>query len=432
VSARCARRLALGAAAGCLVAAVPLRVRAQDQLLDTAYVAAESGAWGTSARAWRRVLDRNPNLALAAAMTLRGAPPDARGAIHDAFLAPPLSPGGRRTMAQLDLAWGAARDGWAALSSLPRGDSTAEAWLEFADAARADGALVVARDAYAAAVSVHPVAEVAARGAAAALAGGDPEGALVLLDRAATMHGGTDSALVASTLLPLRVRALARLGRSREAEQVLQHQAHLLSVDARPAIARDVTWGYVRRGDLAEARAAATEFGVQDDPDVKAWLALYAGDLKQAREALLHPDASSPDVLTALTLLTRTRADSSAIVGQAFLCLTRGDTAGAAQRFVTASAALRDAAPFLLATAARLHAAQHHDALAIPLWRTVVEQYADAPEAPEADLEWGRALRRGADAAGARARWEHLILTYPESALVPLARQELSATKATA
>jgi hypothetical protein len=47
-------------------------------------------------------------------------------------------------------------------------------------------------------------------------------------------------------------------------------------------------------------------------------------------------------------------------------------------------------------------------------------------------LEWGRALRRSADTAGAVARWEHLILTYPESALVPLARRELEAIKATA
>jgi hypothetical protein len=30
------------------------------------------------------------------------------------------------------------------------------------------------------------------------------------------------------------------------------------------------------------------------------------------------------------------------------------------------------------------------------------------------------------------ARWEHLILTYPESALVPLARQEMDAVKSTA
>ena len=93
---------------------------------------------------------------------------------------------------------------------------------------------------------------------------------------------------------------------------------------------------------------------------------------------------------------------------------------------------MADAAPLLLATAARLHMARHDDGRAIPLWRRVVEQYATAPEAPEADLEWGRALKRQTDHAGAVARWQHLILTYPESALVPQARRELELAKAAA
>ncbi len=38
------------------------------------------------------------------------------------------------------------------------------------------------------------------------------------------------------------------------------------------------------------------------------------------------------------------------------------------------------------------------------------------------------ALRRG-DLAGARTRLEHLIVTYPESALVPIARRELERAK---
>jgi hypothetical protein len=188
----------------------------------------------------------------------------------------------------------------------------------------------------------------------------------------------------------------------------------------------------VRLGDIAHARAAAANFGLTEDPDVKGLLALYAGDLGTARAMLQHPADASQDVLTALQLLSRTTLDSAPPVGQAFIALARGDTAEAAAQFVTASSVVRDAAPLLLATAARLHAAQHHDVLAIPLWRRVVEQYATAPEAPEADLEWGRALKRGADLTGAIARWQHLILTYPESALVPLARQELDTAKATA
>jgi hypothetical protein len=59
------------------------------------------------------------------------------------------------------------------------------------------------------------------------------------------------------------------------------------------------------------------------------------------------------------------------------------------------------------------------------LWRRIVEQQSTTPEAPSAELEWARALRRHGDTAGAAVRLEHLILTYPQSALVPQARREL-------
>jgi len=54
-----------------------------------------------------------------------------------------------------------------------------------------------------------------------------------------------------------------------------------------------------------------------------------------------------------------------------------------------------------------------------------VKDYASAPEAAEAELEWARTLRRNGDRAGAVQHLEHMILTYPRSALVPQARREL-------
>jgi TolA-binding protein len=57
----------------------------------------------------------------------------------------------------------------------------------------------------------------------------------------------------------------------------------------------------------------------------------------------------------------------------------------------------------------------------------ITAEHADAPEAAEAELAWARALVRRGDRAAARARFEHLIVTYPESALVPIARRELEA-----
>jgi TolA-binding protein len=59
-----------------------------------------------------------------------------------------------------------------------------------------------------------------------------------------------------------------------------------------------------------------------------------------------------------------------------------------------------------------------------------VDVESSTPEAPQAELEWARALRRRGDHAGALAHLEHLILTYPQSALVPQARRELDLARA--
>ena len=68
-------------------------------------------------------------------------------------------------------------------------------------------------------------------------------------------------------------------------------------------------------------------------------------------------------------------------------------------------------------------------ARSVALWRRVAEEHPESPEAAEAYLEWARALMRAGDRDGARQRLEHLILTYPTSALVPQARRELDALR---
>ncbi|HEU4563385.1 MAG TPA: hypothetical protein VFS05_02005, partial [Gemmatimonadaceae bacterium] len=183
-------------------------------------------------------------------------------------------------------------------------------------------------------------------------------------------------------------------------------------------------------GDLARARALLGDDSTASDDPVYGWLALYEGDLKGARRLLKREGDVAPDLVTALALLARVKEERAPAVGQAFLLLTRGDSAGAAAAFERAAATLPDGAPLLLAESARLHAAAHADDKAVALWTTILERYADAPEAPEAELEWARALRRRGDAAGAISHLEHLILTYPQSALLPQARRELELARA--
>jgi hypothetical protein len=68
---------------------------------------------------------------------------------------------------------------------------------------------------------------------------------------------------------------------------------------------------------------------------------------------------------------------------------------------------------------------QAHEALAAELLADVVRIGGRGAAAPAAELEWARLLLRQARPGDAMAHLEHLILTYPGSAVVPEARREL-------
>ena len=123
--------------------------------------------------------------------------------------------------------------------------------------------------------------------------------------------------------------------------------------------------------------------------------------------------------------MSRTRVDSSRKAGAAFLALARSDTVGAAPLFETAADELPDAAPLVLGIAARLYATTSDSLRSLTIWQAIIDKYPQSPEAPESDLEWARTLRRHGESREAIARLEHLILTYPQSSLVPQARREL-------
>ena len=134
--------------------------------------------------------------------------------------------------------------------------------------------------------------------------------------------------------------------------------------------------------------------------------------------------------VTALALLARTRADAAPAVGQAFLSAVRGDSVGAATQFESAARTMPEAASLLLSAAARMQVARHDTATATRLWESIVTSYADSPEAPEAELAWARVLLARGDRPTAITKLEHLIITYPRSALVPIARRELDRARA--
>ena len=389
--------------------------------LQLALSRAAMGQWEASARAWRGALLESPDLDEAAAYSLAPAPETARQTVRAVFLALPVDVGARRALAALETGWGSPADGWAALRDLPPDSESVAAWTDFAKRAESDEDWALARDALIAALRWRPTPQLALDAATAALNAGDARTALALAPA-----GGLDSAREAATVLPLRVRALAASGQPAQAETLVRAYAHLLSPLQSASLERAVSFGWVRAGNLDQARQALDRAGPDaDSSDAAGWLALYQGNLAGARIMLRTSTDVSSQLAQALGLITRMTEDTAADVGHAFLALARLDSTGAAQAFEQAAAHHPDAASVLLATSAEIRNAQHDTAAAVSLWARILKDYAEAPEAPGAELAWARQLRRAGNSAGATAHLEHMILTYPESALVPQARREL-------
>ncbi|HEU4993209.1 MAG TPA: tetratricopeptide repeat protein [Gemmatimonadaceae bacterium] len=394
-----------------------------DIQLEVAQARAALGQWEESAKAWRVALATSPYLEQATAYALAQAPGAVRDAIRAQFMAVPLLVSARRALATLEAAWGSPANGWFALRDLPPDSASAAAWLDFAQRAEAEERWTHAREALSSVLRWRQSPDVALRAAIAALNSGDPAGALAL---APLTSSGVDSARAARTLLPVHVRALAALGRPATAEKLVTSYDRWLTPTSRAALARSIAFGWVRVGDMGRARGALTGAGADaDSSDAAGWLALYAGDIKTARRLLRSGGDASPELALALSLLSRMTVDSAVTLGQAFLTLARADTLGAATAMVRSADQLPEVASLLLFTAGQLRAAARDDAQAKVLWRRVVEQYATSAEAPAAELQWARALKRGGNPVEAAARLEHLILTYPQSALVPQARRDL-------
>jgi tetratricopeptide (TPR) repeat protein len=327
------------------------------------------------------------------------------------------------------MTWGSPADGWNALKALPPDSAAAEAWSEFAKRAEAEDRWMVAREALESALRWKRSPEIAIRAATAAMNAGDAAAALRL---APVSDARADSALIARSYVPLHARALSALGRPSEAEKLVAGYDHFLSPAAHNSLIRTIAWGWVRTGDMNRARAALATTGAEgDSSDAAGWLALYEGNLKAARGLLRGGTESSPELALALGLIARFKADSAPAIGKAFLSLARGDSTGAAAQFVQAAEQTPAVRSILLSTAAQIHAARKDDAEAVAIWKRIVDTEKDTPEAPQAELEWARLLRRKGDGPAATVHLEHLILAYPQSALVPQARRELDLAKST-
>jgi tetratricopeptide (TPR) repeat protein len=385
------------------------------------------GMWESSATNWRQAMTYAPYLEASAIFVLGAANGAARDTIRAILDADPEELAVRRILSGLEMRWSSAREAWNALRVLTPTDSVVEAWLQFAAAAEERESWLVARDAYAVALGTRRQASLVVRAATAALQGGEPASALAWADSLASWRDTSQ----AGTMTLVRLRALGQLGRAAAADSLLAERGNTFDPVTRGDAVRAVAWAWVRMGDVARARATLTRGGEESDEQIAAWMALYEGDLKSARTGLRRLDEVSRDAVLALAVLARTRDERSVGIGRAFLALARSDTSAAASEFESTARDVVDASPLLLAIAARLYRFTSDSARSESIWQVLVSEHAQSPEAAEADLEWAKVLRRQGKGPAAIARLEHLILTYPQSALVPQARRELELAKGT-
>ena len=390
---------------------------------EIAHVRAAEGAWEASAEAWRTALGAETWLSQAATLALAPAPAAQRAGIRAAFMRAPVLPAARLALASLETRWGTASLGWDALRDLAPDSAAAEAWVTYGELSELDGRWAHARAAYEAALRWRASDALRIRAATAALAAGDAAAALALTPLPSR---DVDSARVARELLPLHVMALASVGRPAEAEGVVARYGAHLPPGGRAMLAREIAMGWVRAGDLARARPALAAAGEDADSSAAAgWIALYEGDAGAARAILGRGEERSADVALALAVLARFRETRAPAVGAAFLSLARGDTAAAARDFATAAARTPAAASLLLLTSARLHVMDGDSTAALRLLDAVAADHAESTEAPEALLLAARVRLARGERAAAIAQLERLLLTYPVSSLVPIARREL-------
>ena len=395
----------------------------RDFSAELAQVASAQRMWNEAARRWRETLTQTPQLYQAAVFALSQATGLGRDSVRTNFSAEPVWLPARRVLASLELIWNQPRQAWLAFSGVRTDNEAVTAWKEFADEADARSMQVASREAWAAIYRQTRDPQMALRAADAALVSGDAISALQLASQA---QGALSSQLGLRDAVPMRLRALASLGRADDALALVDSVRPKVVAIQLQLLERELMWAWLRVGDAVRARPFVARL---DEDEATALLAIYDGDLDKARTALRNADASNILLLQPRALLARTSLPSSPALGAAFAALAKRDTTAALTQLTIVTNEVGDAAPLVLAMSARLLTARNDDARAVPIWTRIVSDYATSPEAPEGDLEWARAALRARDGGTAVARLEHLLLTYPTSALAPQARRELENAK---
>jgi tetratricopeptide (TPR) repeat protein len=273
-----------------------------------------------------------------------------------------------------------------------------------------------------------PAARTRLEAARAYADGGDPASARRMLALIAADHdaSGELATQAVRTLLEVQIAA----GEPEEAEATLTARGDLIPAEDRAILRRRLALGWMRRGELARADRLVANDSTVDGAALAGRLALLRGDLRGARTLFQEAGpyagtrAESTERTALLALIQPIEADSLPLLGTALLALERGDTVAAIAGLDRAAQGLeaKAGAAQIGLLAAQIEWARGGMIEAERRFKLVAATEV-AATAPAAELDLARllvGLRRNTEAL---AQLEHLILTYPRSALIPQARR---------
>jgi hypothetical protein len=239
---------------------------------------------------------------------------------------------------------------------------------------------------------------------------------------------GTIAAGASTTL----IEVLIVEGKLDEASRRLAERKPSINGTEYAALQRRVAAGWLAAGDVARAAAALESDSTVEGLALAGRIRLYQGDIAGAIERFKAAGPFAGDRAEAtertgwLAMLQPIEADSLPALGQALLLLARGDTARAVASLDAVAGTLpadKGGAEVRL-LAGRLAAAIRQSADAERLFREAAAAGARGT-APAAELALAELMLEQHRPAEAKTQLEHLILTYPGSALVPQARRRL-------
>jgi tetratricopeptide (TPR) repeat protein len=261
-------------------------------------------------------------------------------------------------------------------------------------------------------------------------AGGDRDAARRMLGGLADDRSAPSS--ISSDAGATLVEVLISEGKLEDAAKRLHDLERQVTADQYDELRRKLAGAWIRAGELAKADSAIAADSSVEGLALSGRVHLYQGDISGAVDRFKAAGPYTSDRVeatwrtTLLALLQSFESDSNPRLGHALLLLEQGDTvqaAGVLQELGTALSPQHGGAELNL-LAGRLLLSAGRTVEAERLFRAAAAPEAPAT-APAAELALAELLVGTGRAGEAVSLLEHLILTYPQSALVPQARRKL-------